>query len=96
MALSTLTARVEDYDKVAFDVKVESGKKAVITISSYSDVASTAKLGDADLTVTKDATNSSSQNYLYVTEATSSGTVIISATSTQNYLNWIKIEFVNA
>lgn len=83
-------------DKVSFDVTVESGKKAVITISSYADVASTAKLGDADLTVTKDATNSSSQNYLYVTEATSSGTVTISATSTQNYLNWIKVEFVNA
>ena len=83
-------------DKVEFDVVVESGKKAVISISSYYDKAVTAKVGETDLTLTKDATNSSSENYIYTTEVTASGKIAISATAEQNYLNWITITFVNA
>ncbi len=82
-------------DVIIFDVEFdETLYDAVVTISSYSDVASTVTLGGTAVDTAKDETNSSANNFIYVATISQSGTVQIAATASQNYLNYLTITFV--
>lgn len=78
---------------ITFDIEIPSGKTGKLTISSYTDLASGVTLEGNSITSSKDTTNSSNNNYIYKYNLSSSGTVVISATSSQNYLNYITITF---
>jgi len=83
-------------DKIEFELDFDTTQYvAKITISSYADAASTVTVAGTALTVAKDETNSSNQNYIYEAIAESNGVVTISATTTQNYLNYITITLVD-
>ncbi len=84
-------------DAVSFELNFDTNNYvAKITISSYSDVASTVTVGETPLTLTKDETNSnaSAHDYIYTTTAESNGLVTIASTGSQNYLNYITVTFV--
>ena len=82
-------------DKIEFELDFDTTQYgAKITISSYADAASTITVAGTALTVAKDDANSSNQNYIYEAIAESNGVVTISATTTQNYLNYITITLV--
>ncbi len=82
-------------DTISFDVSFDETQfDAVITISSYSDVASVVTLDGADQTVTKDEANSANQAFIYTATLSASGSVQIAATASQNYLNYLTITFV--
>jgi hypothetical protein len=82
-------------DTITFEVSLKAGEAAKIIVSSYNDKQVGIKLGDTDLALTKDE-SSSGNNQIYSAFATSSGTITISATNDQNYLNYIVVEIVTA
>lgn len=81
-------------DTITFDIAIPEGMKAVIVISGYQGVAPTVTVDTTNVAGTQ--TGSASHDIQFTYEITSSGTVTIAATTSQEYLNFVSITFVAA
>ena len=82
-------------DAVSFLLNIDTTQYAAkVTISAYYDKTVNVSVGETALTLTKDETNSSNNNYIYTTMVESNGVVTIASTTDQNYLNYITITLI--
>ena len=81
---------------VSFDLQIPSGKNAVLKVSYYYDLQGTIKIDSGSSISGTKSGASSSFNYIYTYNLATDGNVQIISTSSQNYLNWIAIEFIDA
>ena len=82
-------------DAVSFELNFDTTQYAAkVTISAYYDKTVNVSVGETALTLTKDETNSSNNNYIYTTMVESNGVVTIASTTDQNYLNYITITLI--